>query len=338
MIDITGILSYITGFAIMAVIYAIFTLGLNVHWGYTGLFNIGIAGFFAVGAYTSALLTTATPDPLLFEDYIFGGNLPALLGVFNLGIDLWFFIALLAAGAVCGLVALIIGFITLRLREDYLAITTLGIAESVRFIFLNERWLANGSKGLYRIPKFLGDLVSPQNYVYLYLVVVVVVLVIIYIAVEQILKSPWGRVLKAIREDEVTTAASGKSVFSFKLQSFILGAIIMGIGGALYAHNVRFVDPHTFDPLLATFIIWAMLMVGGSGNNKGAILGAFVVWGIWSGTQFLPGFLSDPNFRYVMIGLLIVAVILLRPGGILGEERRISRPVQPPAETTSPET
>jgi len=336
MTDIMGILGYLTGFAIMAIIYSVFALGLNVHWGYTGLFNIGIAGFFALGAYTSALLTTATPDPRLFEDFIFGGNLPALLGVFNLGIDLWFFIALLAAGAVCGLVALIIGFITLRLREDYLAITTLGIAESVRFIFLNEKWLANGSKGLYRIPKFLGDLVSPQNYDYLYLVVAVAILVSIYIAVERTIKSPWGRVLKAIREDEMTTAASGKNVFSFKLQSFMLGAMIMGIGGALYAHNVRFVDPHTFDPLLATFIIWAMLMVGGSGNNKGAILGAFVVWGIWSGTQFLPGFLSDPNFRYVMIGLLIVAVNLLRPGGILGEERKVSKLVQPP-EAVSPE-
>jgi len=338
MTDIAGILGYLTGFAIMAAIYAIFALGLNVHWGYTGLFNIGIAGFFAVGAYTSALLTTAAPDPLLFEDFIFGGDLPARLGVFNLGIDLWFFIALLVAGAACGLVALIIGFITLRLREDYLAITTLGIAESIRFIFLNEKWLANGSKGLYRIPKFLGDLVSPQNYDYLYLVVVVVVLVIMYIAVERILKSPWGRVLKAIREDEMTTAASGKSVFSFKLQSFMLGAIIMGIGGALYAHNIRFVNPFTFDPLLATFIIWAMLMVGGSGNNRGAILGAFVVWGIWSGTQFLPGFLSDPNLRLFMIGLLIVGVILLRPGGLLGEERRVSRPVPPPAGAASPET
>jgi len=336
MMDISGILGYLTGFAIMAIIYAIFALGLNVHWGFTGLFNIGVAGFFALGAYTSALLTTATPDPRLFEDFIFGGNLPALLGVFNLGIDLWFFIALLAAGAVCGLMALIIGFITLRLREDYLAITTLGIAESVRFIFLNERWLANGSKGLYRIPKFLGDLVSPQNYDYLYLGVAVAILVTVYIAVERTIKSPWGRVLKAIREDEITTAASGKNVFSFKLQSFILGAMIMGIGGALYAHNVRFVDPHTFDPLLATFIIWAMLMVGGSGNNKGAILGAFVVWGIWSGTQFLPGFLSDPNFRYVMIGLLIVAVNLLRPGGILGEERKVAKLILPP-EAVSPE-
>lgn len=335
--EFQGILNYLVGFAIMAVIYSIFTLGLNVHWGYTGLFNIGVAGFFALGAYTSALLTTATPDPLKFEDYVFGGNLPALLGVFNLGIDLWFLVALLGAGAVCGLMALIIGSVTIRLRGDYLAIVTLGIAESVRYIFLNEKWLANGSKGLYRIPKYLGDWVSPQHYDYLFLVVVLIVLVVIYVAVERTIKSPWGRVLKAIREDELTAAASGKNVFSFKLQSFMLGAFIMGIGGALYAHNIRFIDPRTFDPLLATFIIWAMLMVGGSGNNKGAILGAFTVWGIWAGTQFLPGFLSDPNFRFIMVGLLIVAVILLRPGGILGEERKISASAAPPNKVAPPD-
>lgn len=338
MIDLSGVVGYLTGFAIMAVIYAIITLGLNVHWGYTGLFNIGIAGFFALGAYTSALVTTAPPDPQMFEDYIWGGNLPAWLGVLNLGIDLWFLLALLAATVVCGIIALFIGFLTLRLREDYLAIATLGIAESVRIIFLNEKWLANGSKGLYRIPKFLGDLVSPQYYDYVYLVVVIVILIILYTAVNRAIKSPWGRVLKAIREDEMTTEASGKNVFSFKLQSFIFGAAIMGIGGALYAHNVRFVDPATFDPLLATFIIWAMLMVGGSGNNKGAVLGAFVVWGIWTGTQFMPGFLADPNFRYVMIGLLILVVILLRPGGVLGEERVISTTSEMQSGDTPPET
>ena len=326
--DISGIISYTTGVVIMAGIYAVFSLGLNIHWGYTGLFNIGIAGFFALGAYTSAILTTSAPDPDLFEDFKFGGDLPALLSFLDPGIDLWFFVALLAAGVVCGVVALGIGFITLRLRDDYLAIATLGIAESIRLVFLNEKWLANGSKGLYRIPKFMGDVVSAENYEFLYLVAVLLVLAVVYLAVQQVIKSPWGRVLKAIREDETTAAASGKNVFSFKLQSFVLGAFIMGIGGALYAHSVRFVAPISFDPLLATFIIWAMLMVGGSGNNKGAVLGAFVVWGIWTGTQFLPGFLSDPNFRLFMIGFLIVAVILLRPGGILGEERRISRAAQ----------
>ena len=320
--DIGGIIDYLIGFAIMAMIYAIFTLGLNVHWGYTGLFNIGIAGFFALGAYTAALLTSPPPDREQFEDFIFGGNL-AERGFLDLGIDLWFFVGIAAAAAVCGVVALIIGTITLRLNDDYLSIATLGIAESVRLFFLNEKWAANGSKGLYRIPKFLGDLIPAESYDYLYVVVVLIVLGILFVAVQRAVRSPWGRVLRAIREDEVTTAASGKHVFHFKLQSFVFGAMIMGVGGALFAHHVRFLSPLTFDPLLATFVIWAMLMVGGSGNNFGAVLGAFVVWGVWAGTQFLPGIFSDPSFRLLMIGVLIVAIMLLKPGGLLGEWRRM---------------
>ncbi len=325
--EIAGIVSYSVGFAVMAGIYAVFALGLNVHWGFTGLFNIGIAGFFALGAYTSALLTTQPPDPALFEEFKFGGNW-SQLGFLDLGVDLWFFLGLAAAAAACGVIALAVGFVTLRLRDDYLAMATLGIAETVRLFFLNEEWVANGSKGLYRIPKFLGEWVSPERYDYLYLVVILVVLGALFLAVERAVKSPWGRVLRAIREDETAAEASGKDVFRFKLQAFILGAVIMGIGGALFAHNVRFLSPLTFDPLLATFVIWAMLMVGGSGNNRGAILGAFVVWGIWTGTQFLPGVFSDPNLRFLAIGVLIVAVILVRPGGILGEERRVARPAE----------
>ena len=322
--DVSGIVSYLAGFVIMAGIYAVFALGLNVHWGFTGLFNIGIAGFFALGAYTTALLTTQPPDPQLFEDFKFGGNWSGL-PFLDLGIDLWFFLGLGAAAAVCGIIALLIGYVTLRLRDDYLAIATLGIAETVRLLVLNEKWLANGSKGLYRIPKFLGEWVAPEHYDYLYLVVVLVILALLFLAVERAVKSPWGRVLRAIREDEIAAEASGKNVFTFKLQAFILGAVIMGVGGALFAHNIRFLSPLTFDPLLATFIIWTMLMVGGAGNNLGAILGAFIVWGIWTGTQFLPGVFSDPNFRFFMIGVLIVAVILVRPGGMLGEERRVAR-------------
>ncbi len=322
--DITGIASYGAGFAIMACIYAIFALGLNVHWGFTGLFNIGIAGFFALGAYTSALLTTQPPDPALFEDFAFGGNI-AEYAPLDLGVDLWFAVALAAAGAVCAVIALLIGYVTLRLRDDYLAIATLGIAESVRLFFLNEKWAANGSKGLYRIPKFLDEWVSPEHYDYLYLVVALVALAVLYLAVNRAASSPWGRVLRAIREDEVAAEASGKDVFAFKMQAFVLGAVVMGIGGALYAHHIRFLAPLTFDPLLATFVIWAMLMIGGAGNNLGAVLGAFAVWGIWTGTQFLPGIFSDPDFRLFMIGVLIVAVILIRPAGILPERRAFSR-------------
>ncbi len=330
--DLIGILNYLAGFVIMAGIYSVFALGLNVHWGFTGLFNIGIAGFFALGAYTAALLTASPPDPTLFEDFRFGGNWAAI-GYLDWGFDLWFLLGLGAAAAVCAGVALVIGFVTLRLRDDYLAIATLGIAETVRLFFLNEKWAANGSKGLYRIPGFLEGLVAPEYYDYLYLAVVAAALLILFLAVERAIKSPWGRALRAIREDETAAAASGKNVFQFKLQAFLLGAVIMGIGGALFVHHIRFVSPQTFDPLLATFVIWAMLMVGGSGNNRGAILGAFVVWGIWTGTQFLPDFLDPPAFRLFMIGALIVAVMLLRPGGILGEERRVMR--TPPRQPSS---
>ena len=319
-----GIANFLAGFGITAGIYAVFALGLNVHWGFTGLFNIGIAGFFALGAYTAALLTTVPPNPAVFEDYRFGGNW-AQMPYLDWGFDLWFFLAVGAAAAVCVGVALVIGYVTLRLRDDYLAIATLGIAETVRLFFLNEKWAANGSKGLYNIPYFLDGAVPQQFYDYLYLAVVAVILAALYLALQQAVKSPWGRALRAIREDETAAAASGKDVARFKLQAFMLGAALMGIGGALYTYHIRALAPTTFDPLLATFIIWAMLMVGGAGNNRGAILGAFIVWGIWSGTQFLPGFLATPDFRLFMIGALIVAVMLLRPGGILGEERRVVR-------------
>ena len=226
----------------MAGIYAVFALGLNVHWGFTGLFNIGIAGFFALGAYTAALLTSPAADPLLFEEFVFAGNW-AQLDFLDLGIDLWFLLALAAAGAVCGVIALIIGYVTLRLNDDYLAIATLGIAESVRLFFLNEKWVANGSKGLYQIPQFLEGWLPSDKYNYLYMVVVLVVLAALFIVVQRAMKSPWGRVLRAIREDEVAAAASGKNVFNFKLQAFVLGAVIMGVGGALFAHHIRFVSP-----------------------------------------------------------------------------------------------
>jgi branched-chain amino acid transport system permease protein len=319
--DIVRILHFLAGSAIMASIYAIFSLGLNVHWGYTGLFNIGIAGFFAIGAYTSALVTSPLPTGELanYVEQAIGLNMPFLVGV-------------IAAGLVCGLLAIPIGIPTLRLREDYLAIATIGIAITIQRVFNNERWLANGPQGMVGLAKPLGDLVPPNLYNFVYLAIVVVILVVIYYAVERGIRSPWGRVLRAIREDEVVTQSAGKDVFLFKMQSLVFGAVIMGIGGALYAHYARAIQPSVFNPLFGTFIIWIMLILGGSGNNKGAILGAFVVWTIWSGT----GYLIDqvipvtwaaraPFIRLLVIGLLLVGILLSRPQGILGEEKQVSR-------------
>lgn len=318
--EIGGIIAYLVSLAILAGIYAVFTLGLNIQWGYTGLFNIGIAGFFCIGAYTSALITTPMPTGIYahYVHQIFGWNLPFIFGI-------------LGAAVVCGLIAIFIGIPTLKLREDYLAITTIGIAETIRLVFNNERWLANGPRGLMGLPQPLQEWINPRHYNYLYLVIILLILVVIYLAIEQVIRSPWGRVLRAIREDEISTAMSGKNIFSFKMQSLIFGSMIMGIGGALYAHYTKSISPDVFTPLYGTFIIWVMIMVGGSGNNKGAILGAFVVWGIWIGTKFMTDLLPytlkarAPYIRFLLIGILLEIILIYRPQGLLGEEKKVSK-------------
>jgi len=318
--ELGGILAYLVSFAIMASIYAVFSLGLNIQWGYTGLFNIGIAGFFCIGAYTSALITSPMPQGIYaqYVKQLFGLNLPFPFG-------------LLGAALVCGLVALLIGIPTLRLREDYLAIATIGIAETFRLIFNNERWLANGPRGLMGLPQPLEGLVPSEYYNYLYLAIVFSIMWVIYWAIERAIRSPWGRVLKAIREDEVSAAMSGKDVFWFKMQSLVFGSMIMGVGGALYAHYTKAISPDVFTPLYGTFIIWVMLMAGGSGNNRGAILGAFLVWGIWIGTKFLTDLLPytmkarAPYIRFLIVGVLLEVILIYRPQGLLGEEKKVSR-------------
>ncbi len=321
--ELARISAYLVSLAIMAGIYSVFCLGLNVQWGYTGLFNIGIAGFFCIGAYTSALITTPKPTGVYarYVQQLFGLDMPFVVG-------------LIGAAVACGIIAYLIGIPTLRLREDYLAIATLGIAETIRLIFNNEQWLANGPRGLMGLPQPLSGLVDPRHYNYIYLCIVLLVMVIIYILIEKGIRSPWGRVLRAIREDEISAAMSGKDIFKFKMQSLVLGAMIMGIGGALYAHYTRAISPSVFTPLYGTFIIWVMLMAGGSGNNRGAILGAFVVWGIWIGTKFMTDMLPytlkarAPYIRFLLIGILLEVILIYRPQGLLGEEKRVSKLIE----------
>lgn len=318
--EIPGIITFLAGFAATASIFAIFSLGLNVQWGYTGLFNIGVAGFFAIGAYTSALVTTPLPEGsrAAYVKQAIGLNQPLLVGI-------------IAAGLVSGAVAVLVGIPTLRLREDYLAIATIGIAETIRLIFNNERWLANGPQPLSGLRPFQGQ-VPADLFNLVYLAMVLAFLIVIYLLLERGIRSPWGRVLRAIREDEVASEALGKDVFWFKMQSLVVGAIVMGIAGALYAHFAGSIRGSTFNPLFGTFIIWVMLILGGSGNNKGAILGAYVIWVIWQGTAYLsrqyvpPQYSAQaPYIRYVLIGLLVVSILLVRPQGLLGEEKQVSR-------------
>lgn len=154
---------------------------------------------------------------------------------------------------------------------------------------------------------------------------------LVYWALERILRSPWGRVLKAIREDETAAIALGKSARRFRLEAFVLGSTLMGLAGALYVGFIGFVSPFDFLPIL-TFQIWAMVIVGGSGNNKGALLGALVIWGIWAASGVLIAKLVPPAYaaqggavQVILIGLLLVASLLFRPRGLIGEVPVVSR-------------
>ena len=230
------------------------------------------------------------------------------------------------------LAAWVIGLLTIRLRGDYLAIATFGIAVSIQLVALNWEPLTGGSQGLSRIPKPLaGFFDTPLTFNLWFLCLLAALVAAVYGALERILRSPWGRVLKAIREDETAAVALGKSARRFRLEAFVLGSTLMGLAGALYVSFIGFVSPFDFLPIL-TFQVWAMLIVGGSGNNRGAILGAVLVWGIWAGSA---GAVADlfpagqqaraAALQIVMIGVTLCAILLLRPRGILGEEQVVSR-------------
>lgn len=305
--ELTGLLNYALFMGVLIGIYALLALALNIHWGFTGLFNAGVAGFFAVGAYVSGILT-GTPA----GDRLGGFELPILVGWVG---------AMVAAGAI----AWPIGRICLRLRSDYLAIATIGVAEIIRLVVKSEDWLTGGPRGITGIPRPFGDLdyVASQA---AYLVLVVLVLAAAYWAVERQLRSPWGRMMKAIRDNEFAAAAMGKDVEARRLQAFIFGSAIMGLAGALFVHFNRSITPEAIDPMIATFLIWIMLILGGSGNNRGAILGAAVIWIIWSASELLTDRLpaematQAKYVRVFVVGLMLQLVLRFRPEGILPEE------------------
>ena len=321
MIDL---LSYGAFFLSVALTYAIISLGLNVQWGQTGLFNVGIAGFVAVGAYVSALLTT--PET---TGHLGGFGLPIAAG--------W-----LGAAIATGFVTFLVGALTIRLRSDYLAIATFGAAVAIHLCILNLQSVTGGPFGIGFIPRAFADLADrPLAFGLANLAVLAVVVLALYLALEHLARSPWGRVLRAIREDEPAALALGKSAVRFRLQAFALGGAIMGLAGATQAHFIGYIAPDNYQPIL-TFQVWAMLIVGGSGNNRGAILGAIVVWGIWalSASAVAGLFPAEQQARaaslqIVMIGLALCAILLWRPRGILGEARIMSRHVLRPASSAT---
>ena len=290
-------LSYLAAMSVTAGIYALMALGVNLTWGMTGMVNLGLAGFFAVGAYTTALLTKS------------GVAIPA---------------GIVAGGAAAAATGALVALVTARLRADYLAIVTLGFSESIRIAASNEIWLTNGSDGIAGIPGPWRGTVPPLQFNLLFLTIVLLVLGSVFVLLHRLGVAPFGRVLRAIRDDEDVAAVAGKHVLVFKVKAFATGAAVLGVAGALYAHATSFIAPDIFAPLLTLNIILA-LVAGGVGNNAGAVLGAVLIVVLLEGTRFLApllGFLSPAQIaaaRELLIATLLLAILRVLPDGILPE-------------------
>ncbi|MEM8828224.1 MAG: branched-chain amino acid ABC transporter permease [Cyanobacteria bacterium P01_G01_bin.19] len=395
---------YLVFLTIYVGLYSLFALGLNLQWGYAGLINFGHVAFMTVGAYATVLLNSQ--------------GFPLILAI-AVGI------------AIAALLGLLIGMSTLKLREDYLAIVTIGTSELLRLIAQNDGLadlvkaannlllqisdgkfsliedvdnfqITRGSFGIQRFPlpfarfepnlfqKYLligiltllavfatwllfqglrsqwreskaikGKSYQPKkltslivwailgvgiilaiyingcialldyNYKAGLMLLVLITVAVVYWGLELLVKSPWGRVLKAIREDEEIARALGKNVFWYKLQAFMLGGAIAGLAGSFYVWQLTTIYPSNFETLI-TFNVWTMVVLGGAGKNSGAILGAIIFWAYDALTRFyLPklGWFSSSEegaFRIMVIGLILMVLMIWRPEGILGNKEELT--------------
>ena len=399
----------------MGLISAIMSLGVNLQWGFAGLFNVGVMGFVALGGLATVLVSM----PPVTEAWSAGGLrtlLGLMIGVASLwltslaiarlpsgkakilgiiaglivgffvfrfvfdggvsaieavnpastgylgGLGLPILLAWPAGGLLAAGVAWIIGKTALGLRSDYLAIATLGIAEIILAIMKNEDWLARGVKNVIGLPRPVPFEVDLQNnpdfvatasdlgmnavtassiYVKLcYAGLFTVVLLLLLWMAQNALRSPWGRMMRAIRDNETSAEAMGKDVTKRHLQIFVLGSAICGIAGAMMTTLDGQLTPAGYQPLRYTFLIWVMVIVGGSGNNFGAVLGGFVIWFFWVQVEPIGGFLmqaitsgmedgsplkqhlisSVAHMRLFTMGLILLLVLRFSPKGLIPEK------------------
>jgi len=280
---------------IMILIYTIFAMSLNLEVGYTGLFNFGHVAFFGIGAYTSALLT-----------------------LHQVPFELAFAAALIAAG----LSGFLLSIPSLRLRGDYFGIATLGFGEIIRMIFQNEVWLTKGPMGLPGIPKpvlFSCRFATlPQ-----YLLLTLGFAILTFLVLRFIIRSPLGRIFKAIREDEVASTALGKNVFYFRIKSFVIGSVFAGLAGTLWGHYITFISPGDFT-LLETILVLLIVVLGGKGTEWGPVLGAIVLIFFQESLRFLRLPAEWAHYlaplQQMIFGGLLVLLMIFRPEGILREK------------------
>ena len=312
-------IDYVVSLLTLTLITAIIVTGLNVRWGWAGEFDLSYYAFVAIGAYTTAVLVgppSGGPNPLVYppSGWILGLHWPFIPSVV---------VAMLVTG---GLSA-VLGSVALRkLRGDYFAITTVAFTLIVTIVFSQNFQLFNGFLGVFNIPQPFYDFfhqpdISTYNFIFVGLCFVC--LAIVYVVLEWLLNSPFGLTLRSIREDEQASAAYGRDVFKAKLKAYVIGGMVAGLGGSLYAVYLSAWNPSTWSPIEG-FLIFAGIFLGGQGNTRGVILGVFIVTiAIPEGTRWLPEFQSRPELypalRNIVSGILILAVLRWRPQGILPE-------------------
>jgi branched-chain amino acid transport system permease protein len=399
----------------MGLISAVMAIGVNLQWGFAGLFNVGIMGFVALGGL-AVVLIAEVPTPgawtsggigvimalilgamtivaatvlnkmmqpgrmrtLVMLALLIGGFFlfravfdPAVSGIEQInpaaqgnigGLGLPVLLAWPAGGLLAAGAAWLIGKTALGLRSDYLAIATLGIAEIIIAVMKNEDWLARGVKNVIGLPRPLPNEIDLQNdpgfvesatslgldpvtastlYVKLgYSVLFTVVLLVLLWMAQMALKSPWGRMMRAIRDNEVAARAMGKNVTKRHLQIFVLGSAICGVAGAMMTTLDGQLTPGTYQPLRFTFLIWVMVIVGGSGNNFGAVLGAMLIWFLWVQVEPMGLFFmelitsgmaddsdlkkhlidSAAHMRLLTMGVILLLVLRFSPRGLIPEK------------------
>ncbi len=310
-----------TGVGVIAGTYAIVGLGLQLNTGFTGIVNFGMAAFMAIGAYTMAIL------------------------VLNAGFSFW--LSLPIAMATSMLFGVLVGLPSLRLRADYFAIATIAMAEVVRIFAQNARGLTGGNRGLFCeeenpsncYPDAWNDVSDSINSVvegfwadppslFPLLLVIWVIVGLATVALTYVQKTPWGRVLRAIREDEDAALALGKNTLAFKLQSLAIAALLGSLAGFFLALNLRTIHPIDFEPLV-TFFAFSVLILGGMANYKGVLVGSILFWFVIEATRFIE--LPDPPFtetriaalRLAITGLLLIGLMAFRPQGMFGKREEM---------------
>jgi branched-chain amino acid transport system permease protein len=299
------------GVGVLAATYGIFGLGLQLNVGTTGITNFGQAGFMAIGAYTMGILVVK-------DGWSWWWAMPAAVGASMVA-------------------AILVGLPSLRLRADYFAITTLAFSEIVRYLTDNTRSLTNGSQGLLgysndwftlsvRLGGWLNDLgIHVKSFLFPLLLVSWALLIMLALLTSAVVRTPWGRVLRAIREDEDAARALGKNTLVYKLQSLALSAALAAIAGFVLALNLTLLVPDEFDPVFTIFG-FVIVILGGLGSYFGVLVGSMLLMTLLEGTRYVDLPLSADKvaaIRFIIVGLVLILLMAFRPQGIFGKKQEM---------------